>query len=289
MRGMKIIRNNYFLIMLSALSLLGLSSCRITRHKNITYLPENTSTKVDEMKLDIFAPKDVTAKKDVFIFVHGGGWSNGNKSLYKFFGKRLARKDVVAVIINYPLSPAADWNGMAVATARAVKWVKQNIDQYGGDPSRIFISGHSAGGHLAALISVKDEYFNELGMKEPIKGVILIDAAGLDMYNYLKTQDAKGDKHYQGAFSSDPANWKKASPIYFLHEGVPPMLIYTGQKTYPNIKESNQRFVTELGKYSPNLRYKEVKKKRHIPMIFQFYNSRNKLYKEIIYFMKEQK
>jgi acetyl esterase/lipase len=280
---------NYRNFLLISLGALLFGSCRITKHKNISYLPADEKFKKAELKLDVFSPKNTSTKKDVFIFLHGGGWSHGKKFLYGFFGKRMARKDVVGVIANYPLSPDADYNDMAVASAKAVKWVREHIDQYGGDPSRIFISGHSAGGHLAALISVKDEYFQELGLKDPIKGVILIDAAGLDMYNYLKTQDARGDKHYQGAFGTDPAKWKDASPIYFLHKGVPPMLIFTGQKTYPNIKESNQRFVTELAKYAPNLGYKEVKRKRHIPMIFQFYNSRNKLYKEILYFMKEQK
>ncbi|MDF2437506.1 MAG: esterase [Bacteroidota bacterium] len=285
---MKIIRN-YFLVLLSALFLTGSSSCRITKHKNITYLPEDRSAKIDEKKLDVFAPKDVSSKKDVLIFLHGGGWSHGKKSLYSFFGKRLARKDVVGVIVSYPLSPDVDWNGMAEASAKAVKWVKENIDQYGGDPSRVFISGHSAGGHLSALITVKEEYFNKVGLKDPVKGVILIDAAGLDMFNYLKKQDANGDKHYQGAFSSDPANWKKASPIYFLHKGIPPMLILTGEKTYPNIKESNQRFIKEFSQYRSDVKYIEVKRKRHIPMIFQFYNSHNKLYNEMLSFMKEQK
>lgn len=270
------------------ISAISLTSCRITKHTGLTYMPA-ISKEGSDFKLDVFSPKKVNSTENVFVFLHGGGWSHGKKTLYKFLGKRMARKGVVGVIVDYPLSPETDWNGMAAASAKSIKWVKENISKYGGDPNRVFISGHSAGGHLAALISVKNEYLDTLGFKNPFKGVILIDAAGLDMYNYLKTQDALGDKHYQGAFSNDPETWKKASPIYFLHKGVPPMLIYTGQKTYPNIKESNLRFVAELAKYAPNMGYKEVKRKHHIPMIFQFYNSHNKLYKEIIHFMNDQK
>lgn len=268
---------------------LSISSCSVSKYKNITYLEADQKLKTDEMKLDIYSPRHPEGKKDVFIFIHGGGWSHGKKSLYKFFGKRMARKDVVGVIIDYPLSPKANYNDMAVASAKAVKWVKENIGKYGGDPERIFISGHSAGGHLAALITVKEKYFDSLGIKNPVKGVVLIDAAGLDMNKYLTDQEAAGGDHYLDAFTKDHNTWIDASPIYHLHKGIPPMLIYTGGKTYPNIKESNVRFVAELAKYATTMDYKVVKGKHHIPMIFQFYNARNPLYDEILKFMKDQK
>jgi acetyl esterase/lipase len=241
------------------------------------------------MKLDIYSPKNSIEKKDVLIFFHGGGWSKGKKSTYKFLGKRFAKKNVVGVIVDYPLSPKANYNDMAIAAAKAVKWVKENIDKYGGDPERIFVSGHSAGGHLAALISVKEKYFDSLGIKNPIKGVILVDAAGLDMYTYLTDQAAIGNTHYQAPFSRDTATWREASPIYFLHQGVPPFHIYVGGKTYPNIRDSNNRFEKELVKYSTSLDYTIVPKKHHVAMIFQLYNAHNKMYGEILRFMKEQK
>jgi acetyl esterase/lipase len=263
-----------------------LNSCGISKYKNVTYLPADAAAKTEDLKLDIFTPKQTGHKKDVFIFLYGGGWSNGRKSLYKFLGKRMARKDVVGVVMDYPLSPKANYNDMAIASAKAVKWVKENISQYGGDPDRIFISGHSAGGHLATLISVREKYFESIGLKDPIKGVILIDAAGLDMYKYL-TEDS--GSRYMTAFTKDPVQWKEASPIYHLHKGVPPMLIFTGGKTYPNIKDSNERFAKKLAENTIAYNYKVVKRKRHAPMIFQLYNSNHFIYKDILSFMKEQK
>lgn len=277
-----------YILFFSAVSIFTLQSCSVSKHRNITYLPADPKLKTDEMKLDVFSPKHAD-KKDVFIFIHGGGWAHGSKSLYKFFGKRMARKDVVGVVIDYPLSPKANYNDMAIASAKAVKWVKENIANYGGNPDRIFISGHSAGGHLAALITVRQQYFDSLGLKDPVKGVVLIDAAGLDMKKYLEDQEAAGGDHYLDAFTKDHETWKEASPIYFLREGIPPMLILTGEKTYPNIKESNERFVTGLAKYAKTLDYKVVKGKHHIPMIFQFYNAHNSLYNYILKFMKNTK
>ncbi|MCE3280099.1 MAG: esterase [Bacteroidetes bacterium] len=275
-------------ILLSAATALLLSSCSVNCHKNITYLTADKASQKD-LKLDVFSPKKIEEKKDVFVFLHGGGWRHGKKSMYTFFGKRMAKKGVIGVNISYPLSPDADYDGMAEASAHAIKWIKENISKYGGDPERIFISGHSAGGHLAALITVKQEYFQELNLKDPVKGVILIDAAGLDMYNYLKKQADKGNTQYQSVFTTNPENWKRGSPIYYLHEGVPPMLIFTGEKTYPNIKSSNKRFINELPQHSIKFEHKEIRRKHHIPMIFQFYNGRNPLYNDILKFMAEQK
>jgi acetyl esterase/lipase len=196
---------------------------------------------------------------------------------------------VVGVVMNYPLSPDANYNDMAAATASGIKWLKENISKYGGDPERIFISGHSAGGHIAALIAVREKYFDSLNLKYPLKGVILIDAAGLDMNKYLLDQEKKGKKHYLGAFTTDKKQWIEASPIYHLRKDLVPMLVLTGEKTYPNIKESNERFVKESSEKGNEVKHVVVRRKRHIPMIFQFYYSGNHLYKEIIDFMKMQK
>ena len=209
--------------------------------------------------------------------------------MYSFLGSRLARKDVVAVIINYPLSPEANYIDMAMATANAVKWVKENIRQYGGDPGKIFISGHSAGGHLAELVSVNNKYFDSLKISNPIKGTILIDAAGLDMYEYLKTANLSYDDTYFKTFTHDTSQWKQASPIYFLNNNTPQMIIYRGGRTYPSIIESNEKYLTEVKQFAPNTAYHIQKNKKHVPMIFQYLNAYNVHYKEIINFIRNTK
>lgn len=178
---------------------------------------------------------------------------------------------------------------MAFASATAVKWVKENIKQYGGNPEKIFISGHSAGGHLAALISLDNQYFDSLGIVNPIKGTILIDAAGLDMYNYLKEENFEEGHTYFSTFTKDASIWKKATPIYYLHQAMPPMLIYQGEKTYPSIKKANEKFINALRAFAPNTDYQILKGKKHIPMILQFFWSWNPRYKQIIQFMQNSK
>lgn len=219
--------------------------------------------------------------------MHGGNWRSGDKKLYSYLGKGFAKKGIVTVIINYPHEPPSTYNVMATATAMAVSWVNKNIQQYGGNADKIFIAGHSAGGHLAALISVRNQYFDTLNISNPIKGTMLIDAAGLDMCDYLKKENLPKDHHYFRVFSHQPYIWKEASPIYHLHKGMPKMLIYQGEKTYPSIKLSNIKFVTALKQYVYKPNFYIQKNKRHIPMILQFNNSNNNIYKEIIDFMNE--
>ncbi len=276
-----------FLVALVGIGL-GVSGCslqRVRKAKNIPYRAANLAFGTGVQQLNVYSPRRVKQPAPVLIFIHGGSWRSGNKKLYYYLGKRLARKGVVAVVIDYPLSPEAQYNEMAHSAAQAVQWTHENIADYGGDPDRIVVSGHSAGGHLAALITVRDAYFDTLGMANPIRGVVLIDAAGLDMYGYL-SERAPEERKYQTTFTKDPATWKAASPLYHLHGGLPPFLIYRGGKTYPSIMKSNDKFVNALQPYGSLLDYRIQPGKKHIPMITQFLFSWNPRYREIVRFVQ---
>lgn len=265
-----------------------LCSCRTHSHKNIIYNESPQNSDLSKQELNVFAPAKSSDSRPVLIFIHGGKWNSGNKEMYNFLGRRFARKNVVTVIIDYPLSPEVTYREMAKATAQAVKWTKGNIDKYGGDPDKIFISGHSAGGHLAALVSMDKQYLQVSESQAFIKGCILIDAGGLDMYGYLKKQQFEEGHTYLETFTNDPQTWQQASPLYQLQPAMPPMLIYMGEKTYPSIISSHQRFMEGLQEYREDPNYYVLKGKKHIPMITQFFWSWNPLYDEIIEFMDDQ-
>ena len=269
-------------------TVMSLSSCslqRVHKAKNIPYREANAASGTGVQHLNVYAPRKTDEPAPVLIFIHGGSWKSGKKELYYYLGKRLARKGVVAVVIDYPLSPTAQYNEMAHSAARAVQWTQENIADYGGDPNRIFVSGHSAGGHLAALITVRNGFFDTLKMANPIRGVVLIDAAGLDMYGYL-SERAPEERKYQTTFTKDPATWMEASPLYHLRPNLPPFLIYRGGKTYPSIIKSNDKFVEALQPYGSALDYRIQPGKRHIPMILQFLFSWNPRYREIVRFLQ---
>ena len=113
----------------------------------------------------------------------------GKKELYSFLGNRMARKNILTVIVDYPKSPVANYDEMANDVATAVKWVKNNIVSYGGDPQKIFISGHSAGGHLTAMC-LQTEWARDYDLpQDPFAAAIafsgLVDLAPL-RYSYLQ-------------------------------------------------------------------------------------------------------
>lgn len=254
----------------------------VTRSEDITY------DSIRKLQLDVYAPKKISQPKNVFVFIHGGRWNSGKKGQYKFLGNRMARKGIVTVIIDYRLSPAVAYKEMTMDAASALKWVMENINTYGGDDARIFVSGHSAGGHLAALVSTDHHYFDSLKIANPVKGAILIDAFGLDMYTFLSNKDYEKNSVYYDMFSTNPEAWKDGSPIYHLREGLPRFILFVGGKTYPAIITGNNEFSTALKKFQPDSRLITMKNKKHLPMIIQFVNTGNKAYDQIIQFMNEE-
>jgi hypothetical protein len=135
---------------------------------------------------------------------------------------------------------------------------------------------------------MKNEYFNRLEIENPIKGAILIDAAGLDMYGFLKQRNYPAGTSYLKTFTNDSEIWKQTSPIYYIDENDPPLLIMMGGRTLPGIISSTERFMEEYKKTVPEPNYYFQPRKKHIPMILQFFNSHNKAYGWIASFIEEQ-
>lgn len=265
--------------------LLSLSSCASKKYKNISYLAENNSSK-EKPTLTVFSPRNSKHQNNpVLVFVHGGNWNSGDKKLYGFFGRNFAKKGVTTVIVGYTLSPNADYNDMANEVAQAVNWTKENISKYKGNPNEIFLTGHSAGGHLVALVGTNPKYLKDKSM---VKGIILNDAAGLDMKHYLEEFPPTDQDDYFATWSKNPDKWEDASPIYFLDKNTAPFMIYTGSKTYESIKISNERFLKELHKFQPNVE-PIILNKKHVPMILQYFFPWNDRYDEIMDFMEQNK
>ncbi|MFC4740997.1 alpha/beta hydrolase fold domain-containing protein [Flavobacterium ponti] len=259
------------------------SSCASKKFKNVTYL-KGTENKKGQPTLNIFTPRNSKyTNTPVLIFVHGGNWNSGDKKLYGFIGRNFAKRGITTVIAGYTLSPKANYNDMAKEIAEAVNWTKDSIRNYKGNPDKIFLTGHSAGGHLIALIGTNPKYLED---KNIIKGIILNDAAGLDMKHYLEQNPPTNEDDYLATWSNNPELWKDASPIYFIDKETPKMMIYLGSKTYESIKVGNERFLIELNKFQPNVK-PIILNKKHVPMVLQYIFSWSNRYKEIIEFIEE--
>ncbi len=261
-----------------------LSSAQVKTAKNINYAG-NTEVK---NTLNIFYKNDGVANKPVLVFIHGGSWSSGKKETYWWLGRNFARKGIVTVIINYPLAPTAQYEKMAGDCALAVKWVKENIENYQASGDKIFVMGHSAGAHLGELINADPKYFQQAGIKNPIKGMILNDPFGLDIFEYLTS--AEKDNYYYDflrTFTDQPAVWKRASPLDYVNNIKNPHLLFYGGKTYGAIKLQTPRLYEKLKANNIPVDIEEIKGKSHVPMISQMIFGSNGLYKAIVEFVNK--
>ncbi len=240
--------------------------------------------------LDVYYPENSEKPKDVLVFIHGGSWNSGKKETYWWLGRNFARKNIVTVIINYSLSPQYQYQQMATDCAAALKWVKNNRSQYGGNPGRIFVMGHSAGGHLAALIDTDPRFFEEQGIVNPIKGVVLNDGFGLDMFEYLtKAEQNDLTKSFLTTFSNNTESWKEGSPLTYFTNIKSPYLIFTGERTYPAIQMQSEQLFKKLSTAKKAVEYNVVKRKKHVGMISQMIWGCNHLYTAILDFMRRVK
>ncbi|MCB2406609.1 alpha/beta hydrolase [Hymenobacter lucidus] len=258
------------------------------RTAGIAYVPTTEAGfDTERHRLDVYAPrKRGAAAYPVVVFIHGGNWNSGNKSLYSFIGRRLAKQGVVAVVINYRLAPNVQVPAMADDCARAVAWTYQHIAEYGGDPQRLFTMGHSAGGGLAALLAADNQLFMRQGLAaNPVRGAILDDPAGLDMYDYLKKMKYDGDAQYLVPFGKDPAGWKAVSPMYYVTAATPPFLVFVGGKTYPSISSSSEKFRQKLTQLGREPQFSVLAGKKHVPMVLQLYWKDNVIYQELLKFV----
>lgn len=256
-------------------------SCASKKHRNVSYLPESSKK---APSLNIFVPKKKSTEPyPVLLFVHGGNWDAGNKNFYSLIGRRFAKKGVVFISVGYTLSPDADYDKMTTQISEAIKWTLENISTCGGNPKKLFLTGHSAGGHLVALACMKPKYGVD---QENIAGIILNDAAGLDMHHYLQSHPPTEKNHYLTTWSDDPKVWEAASPINYISAENPPFMVYLGTKTYSSIKTSNERFLRALKPYQDISPIKIDKK--HVGMITQYFSGKSKRYTEVLEFINKQ-
>jgi arylformamidase len=108
--------------------------------------------------LDVFLPRPAAGGRPapVNVFVHGGYWRALDKADFSFVARGLVPAGCAVLVVNYPLIPTVDMDALVRHCRDAVAWIHRNAGTFGGDPARLFVSGHSAGGHLTAMLLATD-------------------------------------------------------------------------------------------------------------------------------------
>jgi acetyl esterase/lipase len=114
-------------------------------------------------KLDVYVPDHPAGKAPVLLFFYGGSWQFGSRDQYRAFGQAFASLGIVTVVADYRLYPQVTYPAFVADGAMAAAWVHNHVAQYGGDPQRLFVSGHSAGGYIAVMLGAEPDYLKGRG------------------------------------------------------------------------------------------------------------------------------
>jgi len=215
---------------ISTLLLLGIFL--LIQHKNFAQTPVNyqleenilyrtdTEAQTDDYiesrcRIDIYYPdtKDFTT----VVWFHGGGITSGNKSI----PKELKEKGIAVVAVNYRLSPKVKCPVYIDDAAAAVAWVFKNIEKYGGDPSKIVVTGHSAGGYLTSMVGMDKSYLKKYDI-DADSIAMLVPFSGHTITHFT----VRGERGIKG---TQPII-DEFAPLYHVRPDAPPLVLITGDR-----------------------------------------------------------
>lgn len=231
-------------------------------HNNISYFEDSSKKEIESLQtnahlLDIYQPEDCQSCP-VIVYIHGGTWVLGDKGGPSYKAKAFTDNNNIYISMNYRLSPDYVFPAHAYDVARCFAWVKRNIYKYGGDPEKIFLLGHSAGGHLAALIALDKTYLAEFNLlPSDISGVIGLDSAAYHLPS-LFTAEPENQYLFSWAFGDNLQDWEDASPVNYVIEGITPppiLLLVAGDRGVSETVNQNFYKLLQYYGYDANIFY----------------------------------
>lgn len=214
----------------------------LTPSGNYTLSSDISYGKKARQDLDVYVPKDKAAQAPVVVFFYGGRWQEGDKGGYKFVGQALSSRGFVTVIPNYRLYPQVKFPAFVQDGAKAVAWARAYAAEYGGDPSKLVVMGHSAGAQIAALLALDSEYLQALGGSRAWIAA-MVGLAG--PYDFLPLKEAD----LQDMFGP-PSHYPASQPINFVDGKSPPLLLLQGladKTVYPKNSRNLAKAVAAKG------------------------------------------
>jgi acetyl esterase/lipase len=176
------------------------------------------------LSLDVYRPpaSAVAPRRGapVVVFIHGGSWQNGSRRGYRFVGSALARGGALALVPDYRKAPAFRFPTFMFDAATAVAWARAHAREFGGDPDRIYVLGHSAGAHMAVLLAADRRYLASVGMApRDLRGVIALSGP----YEIVPS-----DEELMQVVFGKGKDWHDANPMEFIDGDEPPFLLLHG-------------------------------------------------------------
>mgnify|MGYP003899533015 FL=1 len=234
---------NRLVRLLAILAFTGLEAGELRTLRDIAYKDDvisQTPYEQERCKLDLTLPADAKGFP-TYVWFYGGGLKNGGKDLDSEYCAEirasLARAGVAVVTPDYRLSPKAKYPAYVDDAAAAFAWTVKHIAAHGGDPRKVFIGGHSAGGYLALLVGMDPERLKPHGLT--LGSVAGIAQVSGQVFNHYTVRDERGQARY--GITSD-----EAAPAFHIRKSLPPILTIYAQNDMLSRAEENMFFVTTL-------------------------------------------
>ncbi len=247
-------------------------------------------------RLDLFLPAG--DGWPVLVFVHGGGWTAGDKGLmaggaavYSNIGRFYASEGIGTAVINYRLQPKVSWREQVDDVARAVAWVHANVAEYGGDPGPLFLLGHSAGAQLGVYAALDPRPLEQLGLSpEVICAVVPVSGAGYDLADD-ETYELGADRAwYEERFrAGDPGDaWlREASAISYVRPNAPPFLLVHVTNEWKSLHHQNRLLHAALSETGADSRLLVVQGQGHNRMVLTLSRGDKTPVPEILEFLRQ--
>jgi acetyl esterase/lipase len=208
----------------------------VQRTTNLTYAEPTKGAKRRRNLLDVYSPREPGKKRPVVLQIHGGGWVIGEKEQQGLpLMNYLAARGWVCVAPNYPLSPRSTWPEHLIACKQALAWIRENIEEYGGDPDFIAVTGGSAGGHLSAMVGLTA---NDPQYQPGFEQVDTTVAACVPFYGVYDLANVLNNKASEREYkfflaptlfkSRDRELARSASPLTLARPDAPPFFVIHG-------------------------------------------------------------
>ncbi len=227
---------------------------RVNAHLDVAYGPTLDET------LDIFPAEQPDAP--VFVFIHGGAWRILSSKEFSTVANGMRARGITTVVVNYALCPKVSIDEITRQSRAAVAWVLRNILRYGGDPKRVVLGGHSAGGHLTAMC-LQTDWAGEYGLpKDPLAGAVAVS----------------------GVFEIEPFRWSSIQPMLQIDDGVirrnsplhkvrecsTPLLVSFGSEEPAEFERQSLAFVQEWVMASNRVQLMPQEGRNHFDAIYGF-------------------
>ncbi len=225
--------------------LLPLAACagRISVPAEVKVVRDVAYGKDEAQRMDIYIPQGVKGAPVIFM-VHGGAWRIGDKTNNQVVENKLVRwgqRGFVFISTNYRMLPDADPLTQADDVARALAMTQKRAKEWGANPDKFILMGHSAGAHLVSVLNAVPERALAQGAR-PWLGTVSLDTAATDM---VKVMQREHYRFYDKAFGDDPAYWKAASPLHILTPQAKPILLVCSSEREDNPCEQMREFASK--------------------------------------------